>query len=102
MRKTQEQRRRETQEAVLSAALQVLIEAGYARFSAGRVAAQAGVSRGALEHYYPTKNDLLLAVTQNVIDKAGTDTKLPAPRGPKQTHPITRLLPPSEHLFFHP
>jgi AcrR family transcriptional regulator len=101
-RKTQEQRRRETREAVLNAAAQVLTEAGYARFSAARVATQAGVSRGALERYFPTKNDLLVAVTGHVMDRAMSDAKLLAARGPKQGDPINRFLLDSEHFFFSP
>jgi AcrR family transcriptional regulator len=101
-RKTQEQRRRETQEAVLNAAAQVLTEAGYAKFSAARVAAQAGVSRGALERYFPTKNDLLVAVTEQVMKRAVNDARLLAARGPKQGDPINRFLLDSEHFFFSP
>src|SRR6185437_8395863 len=57
-RRTQEQRRLQTQAAILAAAVELLTEIGYARFSASGVAARAGVSRGALEHYYPRKIDL--------------------------------------------
>src|SRR5437667_12800713 len=101
-RKTQEQRRRETREAVLNAAVQLLTEADYSRFSAANVATRAGVSRGALERYFPTKNDLLVAVTQHVMDAAVADTKLLAARGPKQSDPIHRFLLDSEHFFFSP
>jgi len=101
-RKTQEQRRRETREAVLNAAAEVLIEAGYAKFSAARVAAQAGVSRGALERYFPTRNDLLVAVTEHVMERAMSDARLLAARGPKQGDPINRFLLDSEHFFFSP
>jgi AcrR family transcriptional regulator len=101
-RKTQEQRRRETREAVLNAAAQVLTEAGYSRFSAARVAAQAGVSRGALERYFPTRNDLLVAVTEHVMERAMSDARLLAARGPSQEDPINRFLLDSEHFFFSP
>jgi len=101
-RKTQEQRRRETRDAVLNAAAQVLTEAGFTRFSAARVAAHAGVSRGALERYFPTRNDLLEATTQHVMDRAVSDARLLAARGPKQGDPINRFLLDSEHFFFSP
>jgi len=52
-RRTQLERRNETQAAILSAAVGLLAEHGYAGFSASRVAARAGVSRGAQEHYFP-------------------------------------------------
>lgn len=101
-RETQEQRRRQTREAVLNAAAQVLTEAGYSRFSATRVAHHAGVSRGALERYFPTKNDLLVAVTQHVLERAVDEAKLLAARGPRQSDPINRFLLDSEHFFFSP
>ncbi|MGP0094758.1 MAG: TetR family transcriptional regulator [Xanthobacteraceae bacterium] len=47
------ERRNETQAAIMSAALRILSDDGYAGFSASRVAARAGVSRGAQEHYFP-------------------------------------------------
>src|SRR4030081_2773081 len=102
MRKTQEQRRQATQAAFPAAALAVLIDEGDANFSASAVAARAGLSRGALERYFPTKNDLLVAVTQHVMDAAVADTKLLAARGPKQSDPIHRFLLDSEHFFFSP
>jgi AcrR family transcriptional regulator len=101
-RKTQEQRRRETREAVLNAAAQVLTEEGYPRFSAARVAARAGVSRGALERYFPTKNELLVAVTEHVLDRAVNEARLLAARGPRHSDPINRFLLDSEHFFFSP
>jgi AcrR family transcriptional regulator len=100
MRKTQEQRRQATQAAVLAAALAVLIDEGYANFSASAVAARAGVSRGALERYFPTKNDLLVAVTQHAMDTAVTHAERLAARGGKRT--IEQFLLDSEHFFFSP
>jgi AcrR family transcriptional regulator len=100
MRKTQEERRRTTQAAVLSAALDVLIDDGFANFSAGRVAARAGVSRGALERYFPTKNDLLVAATQHAMDEAVAHAREMSARNSKPT--VERFLLDSEHFFFSP
>jgi AcrR family transcriptional regulator len=100
MRRTQEERRRATQAAVLASALEVLIEDGYANFSAMAVAARAGVSRGALERYYPTKNDLIVAVTQHAMDTAVAHARQLAARRGKRT--IERFLLDSEHFFFSP
>lgn len=63
-RRSQHQRRQETQAAILSASIRLLAEHGYAGFSASRVAAAAGVSRGAQEHYFPKKRDLIAATTR--------------------------------------
>ncbi len=101
-RKTQEERRRETQAAVLSAALQLLIARGYSQFGAGQVAARAGVSRGALERYFPTKNDLLVAVTQFAMDTALDHARALATRTSTETDPIRRFLVDSQHFFLSP
>jgi AcrR family transcriptional regulator len=100
MRRTQEQRRQATQAAVLAAALAVLIDDGYANFSASRVAAHAGLSRGALERYFPTKNDLLVAATKHAMDTAVAHAQRLAARGGKRT--IEQFLRDSEHFFFSP
>ncbi len=100
MRRTQAQRRQATQAAVLAAALDVLIADGYANFSASRVAARAGVSRGALERYFPTKNDLLLAATQHAMDAAVAHAERLAAGGGRRT--VEQFLRDSEHFFFGP
>jgi AcrR family transcriptional regulator len=100
MRRTQAQRRQATQAAVLAAALDVLIADGYANFSASRVAARAGVSRGALERYFPTRNDLLLAATQHAMDAAVAHAERLAAGGGRRS--VAQFLRDSEHFFFGP
>lgn len=100
MRRTQAQRRQATQAAVLTAALDVLIDDGYANFSASRVAARAGVSRGALERYFPTKNDLLVAATQHAMDAAVVHAERLASGGGRRS--VEQFLRNSEHFFFGP
>ena len=100
MRRTQQQRRQATQAAVLAAAFDVLIDDGYANFSSGRVAARAGVSRGAIERYFPTKNDLLIAVTDHAMERAVAHAERLAARKGKRT--IEQFLLDSEHFFFSP
>src|SRR4051794_21257960 len=68
-RRTQEQRRRETRERILAATLEILSEEGHTRFTTTRVAAKAGVSRGAQENYYPTKTALLAAATAHAMSE---------------------------------
>src|ERR1700740_56423 len=85
MRRTQEERRQATRAAVLTAALDVLIADGSANFSASRVAVRAGVSRGALERYFPTKNDLLTAATQHAMDAAVAHAEGLAANGGERT-----------------
>ncbi len=100
MRRTQAQRRQATQAAVLGAALDVLVADGFAHFSAARVAARAGVSRGALERYFPTRNALLVAVTDHAMATAVAHARHLASRAGERT--IERFLADSEHFFFSP
>jgi AcrR family transcriptional regulator len=70
-RRTQDQRRRETKDKILRAAIDLLVEKGYANFSTIAVAARAGVSRGARENYFRTKYDLIAAAWRAALDRAG-------------------------------
>jgi AcrR family transcriptional regulator len=56
-----------TFEAILEATLQVLIAGGPARLTTTRVAQRAGVSVGTLYQYFPHKQALLYAVTDNYL-----------------------------------
>ena len=54
-RRTQAERRATTRAALLDAALQCLIEEGYAGLTTRNVAERAGVSQGTQMHYFPTR-----------------------------------------------
>jgi AcrR family transcriptional regulator len=101
-RRTQLERRNETQATILSAAVGILADRGYAGFSASRVAARAGVSRGAQEHYFPKKNDLIAAATRYAMREAVEHAKLLARTAGKSKDPIAKFLADSEHFFFRP
>lgn len=60
-RRTQEERREATRRTFLEATLVCLGRQGYAGASIGEVVKEAGLSRGALSHHYPTKLDLAAA-----------------------------------------
>jgi AcrR family transcriptional regulator len=101
-RRTQAERRSEAQAAILSASLQILVEDGYARFSASRVAARAGVSRGAQEHYFPRKHDLIAAATKHTMREAVKHAQMLAQTASRSPDPIAKFLMDSEHFFFTP
>lgn len=101
-RRTQEERRRETQTAILAASIMLLTEKGYAGFSASRVAARAGVSRGAQEHYFPKKVDLIAAATQHAMNEAVAHARSLAGRATRSADPVAQFLMDSEHFFFNP
>lgn len=58
-RRTQEERTAATQSTLLDATIHCLGRDGYAATSISSITKQAGVSRGALLHHYPTKNGLI-------------------------------------------
>jgi AcrR family transcriptional regulator len=102
IRQTQAQRRKKTQGAILSASLRLLAQSGYAGFSASRVASMAGVSSGAQEHYFPTKNSLIAAATQFAMVEAVEHARRLAQTATKSADPISKFLADSEHFFFTP
>jgi AcrR family transcriptional regulator len=61
-RRTQAERSAEATEKLLAAASACLTRYGYAATSITEIAEQAGMSRGALQHHFETKADLLFAV----------------------------------------
>lgn len=61
-RRTQADRRAQTQSALLESAARGLSRHGYANLVLERVAAEAGYTRGALYHLFASKEDLALAV----------------------------------------
>jgi AcrR family transcriptional regulator len=60
-RRTQEERRAATRGALLDAALACLVEHGYEGTTTGRVCERAGVSRGAHQHHFGTRQALVAA-----------------------------------------
>jgi AcrR family transcriptional regulator len=101
-RKTQARRRSESQALILSASLHSLAEKGYAGFSASGVAAMAGVSRGAQEHYFRTKGDLIAAATRLAMAEAVEYARTLAQTATQSADPIDKFLADSEHFFFTP
>ncbi|EHR71687.1 transcriptional regulator [Burkholderiales bacterium JOSHI_001] len=59
---TRRRRKAERPQELLDAALELFVEKGFAATKAEEVAARAGVSKGTLYLYYPSKEDLLKAV----------------------------------------
>jgi AcrR family transcriptional regulator len=60
-RRSQADRRAATQAALLDAAIETLVEDGYAALTTRGVSERAGVSQGAQQHYFPTKTALVQA-----------------------------------------
>src|SRR5450759_123975 len=58
-RRTQAERRDATRTALLDAAMDCLVEEGYANTTTRRIAERAGVTPGALQHHFASKAELL-------------------------------------------
>lgn len=67
-RRTQQQRRDDTQSLLLDATIACLSEVGYNQTSTTLVALRAGVSRGAQTHHFPTKDALVTAAVVRLSD----------------------------------
>jgi AcrR family transcriptional regulator len=65
-RRTQAQRRATSRAALLDAAVDCLVEEGYAGLTTRRVAERAGVSQSTQMHYFPTKTQFLTEAIRHV------------------------------------
>jgi AcrR family transcriptional regulator len=93
--RTQQQRRDETRRALLDAAVESLIEVGFARTTTLEVQRRANVSRGALLHHFPSKAELLVAAVDHLAEMRARELKLLAgqlPEGRARTDAVLELL----------
>jgi len=89
--RTQQQRREETRRALLDAAVESLIEVGFARTTTLEVQRRANVSRGALLHHFPSKAELLVAAVDHLAEMRAREMKafasqLPPERAEQAEH----------------
>jgi AcrR family transcriptional regulator len=68
-RTPQQDRSRATQQRVLTAAIDCLVEHGWAGTTTTLIAERAGVSRGAQLHHYPTKAALVMAAVEHLAER---------------------------------
>jgi AcrR family transcriptional regulator len=93
--RTQQQRRDETRRALLDAAVESLIEVGFARTTTLEVQRRAAVSRGALLHHFPSKTELLVAAVDHLAEMRARELKMLAaqlPDGRARTDAVLDLL----------
>jgi AcrR family transcriptional regulator len=67
-REPQQERSRATRARLLAAAVECLAERGWAGSTVSVVAERAGVSRGAAQHHFPTREDLFTAALEHVTE----------------------------------
>lgn len=69
IRRSQQERRADTRRRLLHATVDCLAELGWAGTSTTEVARRAGVSRGAQQHHYPTKAELVAAAIEHLLER---------------------------------
>ena len=82
--RTQQQRRDETRRALLDAAVESLIDVGFARTTTLEVQRRAEVSRGALLHHFPSKAELLVAAVAHLAEMRARELKQLAGQLPEE------------------
>ncbi len=68
-RPPQQERSQRTRLALLEAALDCLVEEGYANLAASRVSERAGVSRGAQQHHFPHRATLVVEAVNHLFEQ---------------------------------
>ncbi|MEW6775952.1 MAG: TetR/AcrR family transcriptional regulator [Bdellovibrionota bacterium] len=74
-RRTQEERSAATQEILLDATIETLIEKGYAGTTTTEVAKRARVSRGAQLHHFPMKAQLVIRAVEHLAGRRGEELR---------------------------
>lgn len=84
--RTQAERSERTRELLLDATIECLVELGYARTTVQEICQRAGLSRGAQQHHFTTKAELMTAALEHLFKRlsdeilAGTAELPPGPR----------------------
>lgn len=64
-------------EAICDATISCLIDRGYGETTLNRVAKIAGLSKGAVQHHYPTKEDLIAATAERLLSRTANEPSDP-------------------------
>ena len=91
----QEERTRAMRARLLEATVDLLVEQGFSGTSTTLVADRAGVSRGALMHHFPTKNDLVVAAVTHLTEIRGSELEAAMarlPKGDQRTRAVIQML----------
>nr|WP_278314493.1 TetR/AcrR family transcriptional regulator [Lolliginicoccus levis] len=95
IREPQQERSRATHQRLLEATIECLAERGWAGTTVGVVAQRAGVSRGAIQHHFPTREDLITSALEHMFDRRMHEVRIAAeglPRGERRIESIVVRL----------
>ncbi len=85
-------RSRATRQRLLEAAVACLAEHGWAGSTVAVVAERAGVSRGAAQHHFPTREDLFTAAVEYVSEERSLALRALFPDGPADRRAVVAAL----------
>ncbi|AUG75235.1 TetR family transcriptional regulator [Kitasatospora sp. MMS16-BH015] len=95
-RAPQQDRSRATRRKLLEAAVECLAELGWNGSTVAVVAERAGVTRGAAQHHFPTREDLFTAAVEHVAAERLAAVQAAAgelpPAGPARTEAVVELI----------
>jgi AcrR family transcriptional regulator len=96
VRSPKQDRSRATRSRLLEAAVACLAEHGWSGSTVTVVAERAGVSRGAVQHHFPTREDLFTAAIDHVASEWRTSIRARAgelpEHGPRRTAAVVEML----------
>ncbi|WOX10441.1 TetR/AcrR family transcriptional regulator [Streptomyces sp. N50] len=91
-RRPKQDRSRATRQRLLEAAVSCLAEHGWAGSTVSVVAERAGVSRGAAQHHFPTREDLFTAAVEYVAEERSTALRALFPEGAGDRRAVIEAL----------
>jgi AcrR family transcriptional regulator len=92
--RTQQERRERTREALLDATIECLVELGYSGTTVYEICRRAGLSRGAQQHHFTTKAELMAAAVEHLVERLKDEITgtLVLPPGPERVGEAIDLL----------
>lgn len=95
LREPRQDRSRATRQRLLEAAIECLAEVGWSGSTVSVVAERAGVSRGAAQHHFPTREDLFTSAVEHVTSERLAVLRSRAvdlPAGPDRTRAVVGMV----------
>jgi AcrR family transcriptional regulator len=92
LREPQQDRSRITRARLLESAVSCLAELGWSGATVAVVAEHAGVSRGATQHYFPTREDLFTAALEHMAEVRLAEIRSEAARLPADAPPTRDVV----------
>src|SRR3979411_2007656 len=99
-RRTQAERTEATRTRIPKAAANLIRRRGYAKFRTADVAAEAGLSRGAQLHHFPTKDSLVVATLKYVFEQAQIQSRRRASAVNRPRDLIEAVIEDAREFFF--